>query len=157
MTDKSQEKAFAYALKLLAKKDYSVYELTGKLKSYCKNSEEIRNIITRLQELNYQSDARCAEMLVRHYTGSGYGRLKIFFEAKNRGVKQDLISACLEEIGTDWESLARDVLVRKYENPGALDYKEKQKAVAFLVRRGFTPSEALKGLKEAAAYAAEED
>ena len=88
-------------------------------------------------------------MLVRHYVGNGYGRLRIFYEAKMKGISRELIASCLDEVGADWNGLARDVLLRRYEHPESLEYKERLKAVAFLVRRGFSQGEAVAGLKQA--------
>ena len=149
MTDSSLEKAFGYAVRLLTKKDYSAYELSQKLRSRCRDEDEVNAVIERLQELRYQSDARCADMLVRHYVGNGYGKLRIFYEAKMKGISRELITSCLDEVGADWNGLARDVLLRRYEHPESLEYKERLKAVAFLVRRGFSQGEAVAGLKQA--------
>lgn len=155
MSGDSASKAYEYAVKLLTRKDYSEYELRQKLKSRCSQSDA-DEIILRLQENRYQSDERCAEMLVRHYSGNGYGRMKIYFEAGQKKLSKATVDNILEEMDLDWVGVAVELILRRVSEVDKADYQEKKKIIAFLIRRGYSVDEAVKALKKAVLLASQE-
>lgn len=155
MASDSASKAYEYAVKLLTRKDYSEYELRQKLKSRCSQSDA-DEIILRLQENRYQSDERCAEMLVRHYLGNGYGRMKIYFEACQKKLSRATVDNILDEMNPDWVGVAVELIFRRVSEIDKADYQEKKKIIAFLVRRGYSVDEAVKALKKAVLLAGQE-
>lgn len=132
--DDSVKNAFNEMIRLLTRREYSASDLLDK----CKQSftpEACDQALAKCQELNYQSDERYAQMLVRHMQYSHYGPQKLRFEAMRHGVDSTLIENSSEEV--DWNELAYECLCKKYHPGKRLEYKEKVKASAFLARRGF--------------------
>lgn len=136
--------AFNAALRLLTRREYSVKELLAKL--YIRYSKEAsHDALKRCQELNYQSDERYADMIVRHYAQSHYGPMKIYFVASQKGVGKDILEPYMSEI--NWQNGAIDALKKKYAEKN-LAYEERLKALNFLQRRGFLKDQCVSALNE---------
>ena len=67
-----------------------------------------------------------------------YGRLKIEWELRGRGIEQDLVDAALDCVADTQTQAALAALRVKYRNKPDMDDKEKGRAYNFLLRRGFT-------------------
>lgn len=147
MDDKLLRLAKAYVLKLLANREYSEKEIRDKLAS--RYDEDICNsVVESFLQQGFISNVRYSEMIIRHYVNRGYGISKIKFELMQKGVSAQLLQEYLENNEIDWVSKARMQLESHYNNIQDMDYLEKQKACAYLVRRGFTANEAIKALKD---------
>lgn len=143
----SFEDCLNYAVRLLRGREYSVFELERKLSARFAREVSLQ-VIARCQELNYQSDDRTCDQLARHMQYCSYGPKKFWFEAKKRRLSEDLIAKYSADI--PWEQCALEALKRKlgYQSLEDLSYEQKQKLLSFLVRRGFTPSQALRAFKD---------
>ena len=136
--------AFNAALRLLTRREYSVKELLTKL--YVRYSKDAaHDALKRCQELNYQSDERYADMIVRHYAQSHYGPIKIYFVASQKGVGKNIIEPFMCDI--NWQNSAIDALKKKY-GKNKLVYDERLKALSFLQRRGFLKDQCVSALNE---------
>ena len=136
--------AFNAALRLLTRREYSVKELLTKL--YVRYSKDAaHDALKRCQELNYQSDERYADMIVRHYAQSHYGPMKIYFVASQKGVGKNIIEPFMCDI--NWQNSAIDALKKKY-GKNKLVYDERLKALSFLQRRGFLKDQCVSALNE---------
>lgn len=130
-----KEVALAYnaMLRLLSRREYSSLELKQKLyQKYTK--EAVDSALQICQERNYQSDKRYAEMLLNHIKNSLYGPIKFQADGIKKGLTSDLIKESVLYI--DWQTIAFEALVKKYKDK-ELDFTDKQKALAYLARRGF--------------------
>lgn len=136
--------ALNYVLHLLTRREYSEFELKQKLKTRYIQAI-ISSVIDKAKENNWQSDDRYADMLVRHYVSSLYGPLKIFMEAKRKGVSKDLILQYLDDVNFD--DVAYQNLLHKYNNL-VLDKENQVKALQYLQRRGFYPKSCFYALKK---------
>ena len=129
--------AWDWALFWLSRKDYTAKELLQKWSRKEVPSEEAQATLKRLQDAGLQSDARCMELRVRQRALMGKGQ---------RWVKQEFRSSGLdtsEQMDEQWElhreanhQKARGLINRKYPN-WMNDRLTKQKAVQFLLRRGY--------------------
>ncbi len=147
MPENARTDGYAYALRLLARREYSEHELRVKLGPRADPAETDR-ILARLKDAGLQSDARCAETLVRHYAEEGWGRRRIFYEAGLRGVGAELVRGALAAAGIDWAERAAAAARRRRLSSGTP--AEKHRALMFLARRGFDSAEAEEGLRRAA-------
>ena len=62
-----------HALKLLARREHSRFELHHKLQQKGWSEEQIQEVLSELSESQLQSDTRFIEMYIRHRTEAGYG------------------------------------------------------------------------------------
>lgn len=122
---------------LLSRREYSQVELRQKLKGKYALAV-IEAALQRCIENGYQSDTRHADMLVRHMEFSGYGPQKLWMEAQRKGANQDEIENLAAAV--DWDEIAFRVLSGRYTAAQVQDFKVRQKALAFLGRRGFNAS-----------------
>ncbi len=143
----SFEDCLNYAVRLLKGREYSSFELERKLTLRFTRKISLQ-VIEHCQKLNYQSDDRACDQLARHMECCSYGPKKFWFEAKERRLSQELIEKYSSAI--PWDECALDALSRKLGSQSLedLSYEQKQKLLSFLVRRGFTPSQAMQAFKD---------
>lgn len=134
------------ALRLLTRREYSLYELNAKLSPRF-TTEAIKTALEKCINEGWQSEKRCAEMLLRHCSLSHYGPLKLRLLAQQKGIDSNLIESVANEEQIDWEQLAYETLRKKFSSSDLSDYAKKQKALGFLYRRGFTPPQCVRALK----------
>jgi regulatory protein len=144
---------FDCALRVLALRDHSEWELRRKLKLKGYDDEAgVEGTVARLKELGYLDDARFAlgfaQSAIRNGRGYG-GRLKL--ELSRRGVAGAIVQGTLEQLAQEFgetEVLARTI-ERRFAgfDPESATEKEKRKVVAYLQRKGFTLSAILAGLR----------
>ncbi|WP_299599254.1 regulatory protein RecX [uncultured Microbulbifer sp.] len=135
---------FTHALDLLSRREHSCHELRQKLgKKHPLGDFDA--VLLRLQELNYQSDQRFAEVFCRSRVQRGQGPLRIRQELQLRGIPSPLLQATMDQLQeeVDWFELALEQLQRKFRRPidPALDRlkqaKERARRQRYLAYRGF--------------------
>lgn len=123
------------ALRLLAQREHSRFELSRKLQPLSPQSELIEILLDELSTKNYLNDARFAEAYVHMRMHKGMGPLKIGYELRLKGVDASLITTALQSI--DWDAQLLELFLRK-QRPGlALSPKEREKQQRFWQQRGF--------------------
>ncbi|MBB6055320.1 regulatory protein RecX [Tolumonas osonensis] len=122
-------------MKLLARRDHSVYELTLKLKPFY-SGREIDTVIARCLQDNWLDDARFAENYIRSRSNSGYGPRRIALELQQKGVAGEIIRQALQEAAVDWQALLLRLLERRMPLPE--EPAERIKLQNMLLRRGFS-------------------
>tara|TARA_B100000073_G_scaffold335475_1_gene329144 strand:- start:1269 stop:1715 length:447 start_codon:yes stop_codon:yes gene_type:complete len=136
------EKVKSYAFWLLGLKDFTEQELKDKIiKKYEKvDLEELEKIIQYLKESGYVNDEEYAKSFIRSKYNQGYGWIRIKGDlVYKKNIKEHLFSE--EKNNYDWFELAKEVKTRKYKEKEFSDFKEKQKAMNYLIRRGFSYEE----------------
>lgn len=135
---------FTHALELLSRREHSCHELRQKLgKKHPLGDFDA--VLLRLQELNYQSDQRFAEVFGRSRVQRGQGPLRIRQELQLRGIQSSLVQATMDQLqeDVDWFELALEQLQRKFRRPidPALERlqqaKERARRQRYLAYRGF--------------------
>ncbi len=130
---KAKEKAFD----IVTRKAVTEKELREKLrdKGYDKTICDI--VINTMQEYNYINDSDYCERFLEYSVSKGWGRSKIKFELKRRGVEDDLISAALDDFCDNPVERIYDILSVKFAGVDLSDFKQKQRVVRFFASRGF--------------------
>ncbi len=131
MTTKSREKCYAAAMRMLVRREHSVFELTQKLTAKEFVSADIEQAIDSLIEQNYQSDERFATEFIQMRFNQGKGPIKIAIDLKHRGISHFDLSMY------DFYTLAQKIRENKFGEKIPSDYKEQAKQKRFLQSRGF--------------------
>lgn len=127
------------ALGLLSRKPQSRKELERKLGEWEATEEETASICDRMEELGYLNDSCYAGLIVRHYTGKGYGEKKVRDELYRRGVPRELWDEALRQAADPGPAI--DAFLSKKLKGRTPDPKELQRVSAALARRGYSWSD----------------
>ncbi len=128
---------FSGIIQLLARREYSRKELEERFIGRVADEAMLQKVLDRMVDEGYQSDQRCAGMIVRQRLGQGYGERRVRFDLQQKGIAGALIDQVLEEEAVDWFEQAKAWAERKYSGRPAEDMKEKAKRVRHLQGRGF--------------------
>ncbi len=135
----------ALAFAFLAKREYSKHDLKQKLLQYGADAHEVEQLITELEQENYQSDIRMAGMLVRQQVRQGRGLQRIRQALKKHEIAPELAENELNEI--DWFQEALQLKIKKFGIDIAQEAKEQARQVRFLQYRGFSMDIIMKVIK----------
>ena len=112
---RSDDKSHDYALFLLARKDYSKYELEKKLKLKF-SVGSVNKVVEDLEGRGLISDERYAEKIIQKYAFlKKFGYLKVETELLKRGIDKNIFKNILNEVYTP--------------------SKEKENAISFLTKK----------------------
>lgn len=125
-----------YCLTLLARRDYSEFELTQKLSARGASAEQITAVLSHVQAKGWQSDTRFVENYTQYRTNKGIGPRKLAYELRNRGIEPTLIEDVVDE--TVWLEKAKLVRIKRFGAALPANPAERAKQVRFLLQRGFT-------------------
>lgn len=128
------------ALKLLSRKEYSVYELTQKLRPFYPY-QEIEDAVSFCIENNWVSDTRVAESYLRTRYFAGYGLKRIILELKQKRVAELDIQQAISESNLDWQAS----IDRWYMRLKIFDAESVRKFQMMLLRKGFSAAEIKRG------------
>lgn len=152
----------------LSNRELSQYQLRQKLLEKECDADAVADLITEFSEKGYQSDERCAYMLIRESVRKGRGRQHIRRALKDARIAFDsldelIAAADIDSIsdGTiladsdsggdadavDWLLLAIEARCKKYGNAIPTTPKDKAKQLRFLQYRGFDYSVCFDALK----------
>lgn len=134
------EKAYAYATRRCAVKEYAAHEMARKLAEKGYPPEVVAQVVAQLVEERYIDDARFAHAFVQDkYRFNRWGQYRIERELRLRGVAAHLIAAAMAEI--DWEvyldNLERMLAAKLRTLRAPIDYKQYQKLMAAGISRGY--------------------
>ncbi len=135
------EAARERALRLLARREHTRRELTGKLGQRGFDGEVIRHTLDDLEAEGLLDERRFAEGFVRSRLDRGQGPLRIRRELSHRGVDGAVAEEVLGEAGVDWRARAREARARRFGSAVAADRREVARQARFLEQRGFTPDQ----------------
>lgn len=152
-TEDVEKIARTSAIRLLARREYSVFELQTKLKQKELPASAIDKTIKYLSANNYQSDLRCAIMILRHGIHSFWGPNKIRMSMEHKGIARDLINSTFDnqshynDLVLDqeldyyhyWGELAKMLALRKFSISFTIknNFINEVKLKKFLYNRGF--------------------
>jgi regulatory protein len=132
----------AYAVALLARRDYSTRELRSKLKERGYLEHAIEPVLIDLEETRKLDDARYGANVVASRSRRAQGPARIRQELKRKGVASETIEQAIAggegEQVPDFAQLARQARVRKFGPELPTDRKEKARQARFLQYRGFS-------------------
>lgn len=134
--DISQNEAMQIAMKFCGYRERSNKEVETKLKSKNFNQSTIRNCINRLIELDFLNNIRFSKSFSRGKNNNNrWGKNKIKFHLKNKGLSDDEIKIGIESI--DEESYL-DILKRNIELYNKKKGEpERNKLIGHLINKGY--------------------
>ncbi len=137
-----QQKIKGRAIYYLAKREYSAAELSQKLeRAFPEQQALVATVIATLLTEGALNNKRFLESRVRHRLAQGYGPLKIHHELKNmHGFSSDEIRTALEDSEVSVETQLQAVLDKKFPHLNWKNPLEKNRAIRFLMQRGFSYS-----------------
>jgi regulatory protein len=130
----------------LAAHAQSLAEIEAKLAARGVPADVAAAVVDEASRLGYLDDAELARQLARGHRTRGFGRRRAERELRRRGLAETAATAALEEAygDTDEVALARAALGQR----ATADAKAERRAVAFLVRRGFSAGAAWAVVRE---------
>lgn len=137
------------ALRLLARREHSRYELTRKLAVHTEDPAELERVLDALEAEGCLSERRVVEQIV-HARGARFGARRIARELADKGIAEEAIAEALQARRAEELSSARAVWRRKFEHPPRTA-SERARQVRFLQGRGFdfdTIMKVVKGVEE---------
>lgn len=127
------------ARRLLARREYSVAELSGRLKHRFPDAAALVNaVVGELRAQGWVCDRRFVDSMVYARRARGDGPQKIRQWLRQRGVSEDLISEQLDAGEADWEAALERVRRKRFGESRPGDYHQWVKQARFLAQRGFS-------------------
>ncbi len=129
-------------MNLLKSKDYTKKELVSKLEMSYYPKKSIHDALTYVERYGYINDKRYVENYIA-FKANKKSRKQIEQFLKEKGIGSDVIENALEDYygnSSEYEmNLIISTLKKKYGNVSIeeLDYKQKQKMMAYMYRKGF--------------------
>ena len=145
MPDTPLDQAKRWAAEYL-KRPHSEKETRDRLREKNVAPHDIETVIALCLDYGFLNDADYAGMIVRHYAGRGYGPGRIRAELQRRGVPRALWAEALAGIGDQSDDIDR-LLAMRMRGRDPADRKEREKAAAALVRRGWSWEEVRAALR----------
>lgn len=133
-----QTRARSVALRLLARREHSRYELAMKLRQRKIEPEVYEPVLDEYEAEDWLSDERFAEVYTRQRVDLGYGPLRILGELQQRGIHwtPEQLSQTTDQ---QWAERAEQLRARRFGLSDIRDdWEEKTRQARFLSRRGFT-------------------
>jgi regulatory protein len=131
------EKGYRYACWLLSRHGYTACMLRKKIVSKEYPEDIADMVLERCIERGYLNDKTWAESYIRIQQRKHYGKKRIVQGLKHKGIAIEIIEQ-LEEMFGDGREEIRYLLEKKYAAIDCSDYKQRNKVVAALMRRGFS-------------------
>lgn len=158
MLSKNQQKLLNYCYNLLAKRRYSIHEITRKLTEYnhkkediC-SEEELKEILEGLVKANLLNDEDYANLYIdSQLRRKPTGTIKIKMQLRRKGIDENVISKAINLAALDEKVLAMELLEKKtktYPLKEIKDHKTQARLIRLLASNGFNSGLAYKALKE---------
>jgi regulatory protein len=138
--------ARTFVVNSLAARAQSVCEIERKLAARGVAPHVAEAVVEEAARLGYLDDTELAEQLARGYRGRRYGRRRAAVAMRRRLLDAATVDAALDEAYADADeaALALDALgARTLSDPG-----DRRRAVAFLLRRGYSPDAAWRAMRD---------
>lgn len=126
----------ARALRYLAAREHSRYELARKLAPYADEGDDVVALLDWLESKTFLSDERFAESLA-HRRAARYGSARIMSELERHGLDDTTVASLKSELFAGEEERAWAVWTRKFGQL-ATDAAGRAKQIRFLQQRGFS-------------------
>lgn len=125
---------------LCSRSEHCEADIVAKLQAAEASPEAISRIMARLIDEHFIDNSRYAHAFVREKSEySGWGRRKIEFALRRKGIAQHLISDALEQLdSSSSEQQLRQLLTQKSRSVSAPSpYQRRCKLIRFALSRGF--------------------
>lgn len=130
--------AKSYALRQLARRELSSFELQQILQHKLVSSPIIDQVITELSTSGYVNDDDWIQRFIAFQSARSQGPDAIRHKLRQKGLPEEQIEAALRPLQTESiQEAIQKLLQTRYRSRDLSDYRERQKVVAALARRGF--------------------
>jgi len=136
--EQARREGVAVALRLLARREHSEFELRRKLGARGFDADTIEQTLTECRRQNLVSDERFVEALVHQRRRRGYGPLRIRNDLRQRGIGDELAEEYVNMDSADWLNSLREIRNRKFGDHPPGSYREWARQARFLQGRGFS-------------------
>jgi len=139
------QQAHHYALKLLSNKSFLTADLRRALKTKQISTETIDRVIGECSRHGYLNDHAWAQGVIRQHLARKDGPQKIARKLLAKGLSYDEVSQLLEDEcdKQTQQQLIFRMLETRYRNRNLKDFRERQKVIAALIRKGFSMEDIL--------------
>jgi regulatory protein len=127
----------AAAMRMLAAREHSRFELARKLRQRGHPAQAIDEVLDALVERDLLSEERYVEVYLSQRIRKGYGPLRLRAELAERGIDGGLVEAALADLAPDWQVLVVRAAERKFGDSPPADYPDAARRGRFLQQRGF--------------------
>lgn len=133
------KKVKLYTLNRLAAKSYGSGELALLLRRRLVTAGTIEKVVDEFRGLGYVNDGEWTASFVRRHWARGVGPQAIGMKLRAKGVAQEAAEVAIREVcqGDAQHEAIRRLVATKYKSRNLSDFKEKQKVIASLIRKGF--------------------
>ena len=134
---------------LCARSEQCSYDIEQKLRRYGLNNEEISEILKFLSENKFVDDGRFARSFARDKVRfAGWGPMKIKMALAAKRIETGDITEALKAVeDTDNQAALQRALKSKVRNLDPNDHNDRQKALRYLMSRGFKADDCLKAVE----------
>ena len=131
--------AYNYCLYLLARREYSQFELQKKLHLRDINCDEIQHCLSKLQLNQLQSDERFCDSMIRYHSSQLKGPGLIKQKLQQAGIEQELIQHYLQLAQVNWLDNLQSLIEKKFHPlPAKQNWQQHQKRVRYLLSKGYS-------------------
>lgn len=134
----AEQESYATALRLLARREHSEFELRHKLRGRNFTDTIVDIVVIQLLDQGLLSDQRFAEVYAQGRFERGYGPLRIQAELRERGVSGNLTEPILAGFSRFWVKSAGRQRNKRFGQQIPNEYRERARQMRFLQQRGFT-------------------
>lgn len=140
-------KALSLSLDFISRKAATKKQIQEKISKSGYDEDIVTMVCDELKSMGYLDDIEYAREFAKDMISyKKQGKTKIIMELKRRGISQEDIKEALEDIDFCEEDSISEHLGRKFMNMDLSDIKTKEKAMRYLLYRGFSPNEATEGI-----------
>lgn len=154
------DQAFNRAAAMCARCEQSSDDMRGKLVKWGLGSSDTAQVLSQLIEQGFINDERYARAFVKDkFDFNGWGRVKIAYQLRQKGIPNDLITDALTVIDEDqYRQRLIDLLSAKWRSVNHNDARAAWAAMMrFTASRGFETAIAAQCVKQVTRLDAEED
>jgi regulatory protein len=136
---KEIERVKVFVLRRLSQRQYSSFELERQLKDRLVSEHTIHHVFEECRRLGYLDDKSWLENYIRSLMTAKAGPRMMVAKLRSKGVPQSFYGPVLDRLATRESQVegVQKLLQTRYRSRDLTDYKEKQKVIAALLRKGF--------------------
>ena len=150
-TAAKEDSFYDYALRNCLTSSHTVHEIASKLEDKGANQETISSILSRLCKLGLLDDKMYASVYASDIADLKlYGRRKVLFELKKKGVKQEIIDSLEYDENAEMKRAIRLATMLNKRNEKTPNLKKKRKMIVGMMERGFYEDIAKEAVEQAA-------
>lgn len=150
-------KARDYSLNILSARPMTQKQLSDKLKEKGYDEAVVTEVKNELILLGYLNDYDYAELFLEHCISKMWGKKKIRYEMKQKGISDEIIKDILEDYDSaDFCDEMAEMIISKYGSCELKDMKTKARVIRYFSSKGFDFSDIDRALRRAAEIAEDE-